>query len=205
MAPPSWIDDVIGDRAGIVPAVLLGAATGGGGALMFKGTRDHALLMTGIGAVVGAAFHVVRQKACEEALPSRSVRPMRQQTRTVQPHLAAQDVQPTSQHDAAMNVLQLLAAQESGRVAPSAVIPALRAFQSVSALPVTGTLDAQTQAALMQAVRSGYHTGLDVPWWAPLSPAAYAASRATPPNMPYPAFVSPVVYAERLADSSFWR
>jgi hypothetical protein len=49
------------NRTGLVPAMLLGAAAGGFGALMFK--NKNTILFTGLGAVLGAVVHQTRSKS----------------------------------------------------------------------------------------------------------------------------------------------
>jgi hypothetical protein len=53
----------IENRAGLVPAMLLGAAAGGLGALMFKRTREESVLFTALGAVSAAVLHQARSKS----------------------------------------------------------------------------------------------------------------------------------------------
>jgi hypothetical protein len=51
----SWTDDLRTD--GAMPAILLGAGAGGLGALLFKDTRNHALLFAVFGAASAAVLH----------------------------------------------------------------------------------------------------------------------------------------------------
>lgn len=51
------------DRKALVPAILLGAAAGGAGALMFKASRENALMFAALGAVTGAVLHASRSKS----------------------------------------------------------------------------------------------------------------------------------------------
>jgi len=141
------LDDILQHRAGVVPYAVFSGACAAAGALVFEKSRPYALLIGLGGGLLGALAESMRET------------PQTPRPRQVQVHAAP--TAPASHahvahdaHDAALNVLQLLAAQEAGHVPPNAVFPALKAFQALSGLQVTGMPDAQTMTALLHAART---------------------------------------------------
>lgn len=138
-------DDILHHRSGVLPYALFSGVCAFAGALVIERTRPHALAFGLAGGVVGAVFEMARTGP---ALTYSS-----QQVTNINSRQAQSPPPLKSSREAAMVVLRLLAAQESGHAAPKDVIPALKAFQAVSNLPITGMPDSQTQAALIHAVR----------------------------------------------------
>ena len=61
---PTYVEDVLTERAGVLPAVLFGAGTSGAIALFFPSSRPYALWSAVFGGMMGAAFALAagRQK-----------------------------------------------------------------------------------------------------------------------------------------------
>lgn len=53
---PEYIEDVLYERAGVLPAVLFGAGSSGAIALLFRTSRSYALYSAVFGGMIGAAF-----------------------------------------------------------------------------------------------------------------------------------------------------
>ena len=140
------LDDILQHRAGVIPYAVFSGACAAAGALVFEKSRPYALLIGLGGGLLGALAESMRETA---QTPQTQARQVAARTAPTVPAHGAHD-----SHDAALRVFQLLAAQEAGRVPPSAVFPALKAFQSMSGLPVTGMPDAQTMTALLHAART---------------------------------------------------
>lgn len=97
---PPYIEDVIEDKAGVMPAVLFGAGSSGAIALLFERSRPYAFLSAAFGGMVGAAFAMAQDKRVRLARLSRSAH----RHRTLHAPEAATRLSPPSPLHAAAHV-----------------------------------------------------------------------------------------------------
>lgn len=79
---PPYVEDLIEERAGVLPAVLFGAGSSGAVALLFTKRAESVLLSALFGGMMGAAFALAVERASEKktgrvlAEAPRATRPM---------------------------------------------------------------------------------------------------------------------------------
>jgi hypothetical protein len=65
---PEYVEDVLAERAGVLPAVLFGAGSSGALALLFPSSRPYVLYSAVFGGMIGAAFALAVEHRSENKL-----------------------------------------------------------------------------------------------------------------------------------------
>ncbi|HTQ42474.1 MAG TPA: hypothetical protein VMI75_06915 [Polyangiaceae bacterium] len=65
---PPYVEDILEEKAGVLPAVLFGAGSSGAIALFFPASRPYVLLSAAFGGMMGAAFALAVEQRRKQAV-----------------------------------------------------------------------------------------------------------------------------------------